>query len=610
MKKYQFSLSFLLIATMLFSPLGQLIGIGEKEEPLAIVNGKEFYGSLRSGETKEDVINNINNDFSRFDGGRFGKLDDESLKKNYEKNLKYYYDNHVRNELLTSLMEEEYIKKGYITEEETKSLPDKEYWDKIIKARGPSEDIFENIDETDLNKFIEENKDNYMEIRYSYYSFENKEDAEKYFESINTKEYKEALKGQKIEEGKEETILDIYNNTLYRENLSRIKNKSIKSEIYTNTSGGGTYNIKGLSKDNSDPIKDILDDIIKSNRVGEPIEPKVYKTLGSDYIIFIVESVNKLDNEDMKRDYVFNKVDIENNKKLEKLDIKIIYPKVKIEDIFKNPKVNVAKVNGVEVGIRKNNYDHSKDSDDNILEYYIKDAIINELQRQDMEKRGYKLPKDIEDIRYGNKETFELYSKYYEEVSKEYNITDEEIDNFISQNRGKLLGYRFSTFAFRDDFDFNEIYNRLKENNNGYTITKLFEDVFSGEEKDLTKEEIELLKSFKVGDGFDYRYNSDIDGMRVESSNKSFNKLPNDFNSLVEKERYELIKNMKPKEISEPKKFGGEDGFSKESIVLYKIDNSDEMIRLRAEQYLRFDKENNYFKNLFENADIKYYELD
>lgn len=52
-------IAIILLMTFLILPIGEIHTVAEKNEPLAKVNGKDFYGSLRHIKEREEIVDEI-----------------------------------------------------------------------------------------------------------------------------------------------------------------------------------------------------------------------------------------------------------------------------------------------------------------------------------------------------------------------------------------------------------------------------------------------------------------------------------------------------------------------------------------------------------------------
>ncbi len=590
----------ILLISILISPIGNVISVGESKEPLAIVNGKEFYGSYRDTKSKEMIVDEIINTWlgTNLYFINYTNKDRDIIVKNLEKHFKEEYKKYVERNIIDFLIEEGLINANKTTVEKIKSIDNEEYRKMISDYKNTIyTKMVEDIDANYLEKFISDTKNRYYKEIF-YFGFRNIEDANEAYEILNSEENKEKLI-------KSEELIGDYSseNTLYNYYLSRkdeINNLTLKTKInYAN--GGNTFYSPERETYGFGPksIGDKIAEIGKDLKVGEITKPKEYDELGVEYYILIGMNEKELSYEELKRIY-YNKVFDEGNEKILKENkVEIVYPEIKYEEKL-GVKVKIARVNNID--IYKNSLDiiDFLDYGDDIelkeeaKESIFKGNILTELERQDMQKRGY----DTSTDKFNDE-----HIEYNKALRNELEPSKTEINKFIVDNKEELISYKYGTFVFINEDTTNELYNRLKQDYAASSIANIF-NVKVKDNIELTVREENLLKSIKMDD-FNYPGYGEIDRYQyTKNMENSFPSIDKEQFNYKEKE-LEILKKLKIGELSELIT-DGEYGIN-QAFVLLEIKDDRETMEKSAKQYLLNKNINDYKRNLFDKADIKYY---
>ncbi len=596
-------------------------------EILAIVDGENFYGSISSNDTKEDIVNKIKllwtfDNISR-DGNSKKKYD---IKKVIEE-LNKAYEDVVNRKLIKYNFEIELIKKNLITKDELLNEESNKYNELFNKDF--EEKFFESISRDEINSFKEDKK--LKEIIFNYYRFDNLEDANKCYDILNSKEYAKFLYDfRDYYNQKEETLLDLFNNRIENNKYSEKE-----SEILNGYSHGMSFSNSGMSFSSSErggrgniyvdkdynifpDDRQISDEVILFSKLSKDMEnreitkPQKYNELGDNYYIFLLKDKRELDDKKVSDIYRLFRYESKREEILKNKDIQYIYPEIVLEDDFFHSEIKLLEVNGEDIYLDSsylNHYRYSKNYGKEELLNSINMDIIFQLRYQDIVKRVFGdkkiLLEDLTDL-----EREELY-KYEKSVMAELsNIGDDELDEYIKLNRDKLIEYEYYVFHYQVD-NIDEVYNRLLKDNGAEIIADAFINKYRGSEELSDKEE-EILGRFYINKEFSNGYfKESVDGVSFDYDNKLFNKSYSKYQHSFHRELklgyYNKLKKMKLKELSKPIVFNKEFINIYESILLYNIKDSEEEIRESARRYMENEKEDNYYKTLFENADIKYF---
>lgn len=341
-------------------------------------------------------------------------------------------------------------------------------------------------------------------------------------------------------------------------------------------------------------------------------KPKKYKELGDKYYIFHLKDKRKLSEYKILEPYRLYRYENRRKEIIENLDIKYIYPEIELEKDFFARETKVAEVNGKDIYLDNwniNIYKYSNGMTKEELIESINMEIMMELREQDVYKKYYKEKEyDIDNLTEIERENiYESYSKYMHDILK---IEEYELEKYIEENREKLISYEYIDFNYTGK-DSNEIYNRLLKDNSANIIADIFENRYN-RNINLSEKEKEILESFYFNKDISSSFfKKSLDGMSFELEKKYPNGYykfyQNDYHIETSLQDYEDLKKMELKELSELKPIHKDFDNNYKLILLYnKIDDEDSIIKL-AKEYLRIEKENDYVKELFEKADIKYF---